>query len=122
MRTLENPFKSEDRKYPVNFAYPWEDNFLINIEIPEGYRVESLPKPIALGLPENLGTFKYNISQNGGTINLKASLEINSALIAPQYYSVLKEFYKQLVEKETEKVVLSKISPDEHTERTAGGR
>jgi hypothetical protein len=35
---------------------------------------------------------------------------------------MLKEFYKSIVEKETEKVVLSKITSDEHTERTEGGR
>lgn len=47
---------------------------------------------------------------------------MNKAVIAPQDYAVIKELYKKVVEKETEKVVLSKISEDGHTESTVGSR
>ncbi len=118
----ENPFKAKKREYPVDFAYPWEDVYTVMIQIPDGYQVEYLPKSTAIMLPENAGSFKYNISQKGNTIYLKANVKIESAIIAPHNYTFLKEFYTKLIEKETEKVVLSKITGDEHTERTAGGR
>jgi len=62
-----------------------------------------------LMFPEGKGSFKYNISENKGNISINAAVSINSAIIAPMQYDALKEFYRQMVEKETEKVVLSKI-------------
>ena len=32
----ENPFKQEQRQYPVDFVYPNQDNFKISLTIPEG--------------------------------------------------------------------------------------
>ena len=109
MVTDENPFKLEKREYPVDFGFPWTDKYVINIAIPEGYKVESLPTPMALALPKNLGSFKYQIQENGPSISVTASVAVNAAIISPVDYEALKEFYRQMVEKETEKVVLSKI-------------
>lgn len=73
-------------------------------------------------LPEDIGSFKYMISHNGKSINVRAIVSFEVPVISPQQYASLKEFYRQLVEKEAEKVVLSKTSGDEYTERTARGR
>lgn len=118
----ENPFKLEKREFPVDFAFPWEDKFIIKIKIPEGYQVETMPEAKIISLPENLGSFKYAIKNNSQEIDLTASVAINSGIIPPNYYETLKEFYRQLVEKETEKVVLSKITENEYTESAAGSR
>ncbi len=120
--TKENPFKAKEREYPVDYAYPWENTYTVMIQVPEGYHVEHLPKPMAIMLPEDNGSFRYNISQKGNTIYLKADVKIKTAIIAPRNYTFLKEFYTKLIEKETEKVVLSKITGDGIKESTAGGR
>ncbi|SDM01257.1 DUF3857 domain-containing protein [Kriegella aquimaris] len=118
----ESPFKLEKREFPVDFGFPWEDKFIIKIKIPEGYQVETLPESKIISLPENLGLFRYVIKNNSQEIDLTASVSINSGIIPPNYYDTLKEFYRQLVEKETEKVVLSKITGDEYTESATGSR
>lgn len=104
-----NPFKLEERKFPVDFATPWKVKNVVSIKIPEGYKVETLPESIAIGLPDNLGVFKFKISENNGNISTICSLQFSSSIISPQYYTYLKEFYNQLVKKESEKVVLVKI-------------
>ena len=104
-----NPFKLEDRKFPVDFSSPWKDKYSVSIQIPEGYKVENIPESFAIGLPENLGVFKYQITQKLRKINTTCVLQFNSAIIAPQYYAVLKDFYTQLVAKQSEKIVLVKI-------------
>ncbi|MCL7754484.1 DUF3857 domain-containing protein [Polaribacter sp. Z022] len=103
-----NPFKLEDRKFPVDFATPWKEKNISSFIIPEGYVVEQLPKPLAIGLPEGLGVFKYQIIQKGNKISVISLLQFNNGIIAPQYYSALKDFYSQLVKKQTEKIVLIK--------------
>ena len=105
----ENPFKSEEREYPIDYGFPWQDRYMITINIPEGYKVEHLPEPMAMSLPDNLGQFKYNISSNQDFINVRVELSMNTAVFPPNYYLGLKEFYRQVVEKESEKVVLSRI-------------
>jgi hypothetical protein len=104
-----NPFKLEDRKFPVDFATPWKDVHRVSIQIPEGYKIEILPKNIAIRMLEDLGVFKFQTSQIGNKVNTVCILQFNSAIIAPKYYAVLKGFYAKVVEKQSEKIVLVKI-------------
>lgn len=104
-----NPFKAEEREFPVDFATPWKDKFRVSIKIPEGFKIEKLPTSLAIGLPNNLGVFKFQTTATGNTINTICSVQFNNAIIAPQYYPALKNFYNQMVNKESEKIVLVKI-------------
>jgi hypothetical protein len=103
-----NPFKLEERKFPVDFITPWKDKNTVSIQIPDGYTVSSLPETLAIALPENLGVFKYQVTQTGNKIKTMSILQINKSTITPQYYLVLKDFYGQLVKKQSEKIVLVK--------------
>ncbi len=109
LATSENIFKAEERVYPVDFGYPWKRKIMINIQLPEGYEVESLPAAGAVKMPEGLGDYSFNISKTPTGISVVMSREINSPVITPDKYGALREFYKMLVEKEKEKVVLKKI-------------
>jgi hypothetical protein len=106
--TDSNPFKQEKREYPIDFVFPKEYKFNIGLTIPEGYVVETLPQPKAVGIAEGMGNFKYNISNNGKQIQLIWSQEINKAVIEPEYYEALKNFYKEIINKQTERIVLKK--------------
>ena len=105
----ENPFKLEDRQFPINYSYPRLQRRIVNIKIPEGYTVSSLPKPIKINLPENLGSFLFNITEVEGGISVRSDFKINSAVIPSYGYGELKEFYDQRVKKEAEKVVLTRM-------------
>jgi hypothetical protein len=105
----KNPFKLDDRKFPVDFATPWKDRNTVSIQIPDGYKLESLPAPLAIGLPDGLGVFKYKVSQQGNKINTMSILQFNEGVIGAQYYATLKDFYGQVVKKESQKIVLIKL-------------
>jgi len=104
----ENPFKQEKREYPIDFVFPNQDEFKISIKIPEGYVVELLPQPVAVAMPDNLASFKYNISSTGNQIQLLYTSVINQAIISSEDYEVLKNFFREIVNKQTEKIVLKK--------------
>ncbi|WP_439553568.1 transglutaminase domain-containing protein [Flavobacterium macrobrachii] len=106
--TTENPFKQETREYPVDFVYPHQDKYNISLTIPDGYTIETLPSTKGMALPDGLGKFSYNISKNNNQVQLLYSLDINQAIISPEYYEALKNFYKEIVTKQTEKIVLKK--------------
>ena len=105
----KNPFKLEDRKFPVDFATPWKDRNTVSIQIPEGYKVESLPESLAIGLPDGLGVFKFRVMQQGNKISTISILQFNEGVIGAQYYASLKGFYGQMVKKQSEKIVLIKL-------------
>lgn len=107
-QTTENPFKSKKREFPVYYNYPWADQVQIILSIPDNYTVESIPKPIEIALPDNLGVFKYAITQNGNELEIKTTMINNKSVIAAPYYTQLQEYYKQIIKKEAEKIILIK--------------
>ncbi|NNT70618.1 DUF3857 domain-containing protein [Flavobacterium sp. IMCC34852] len=104
-----NPFKQEVREYPVDFGYPHQDKYNISLTIPEGYVIETLPTPKAVSMPDGLANFKYNISSTEKAVQISYAIDINNAVIGSEYYDALKSFFKELVNKQTEKIVLKKI-------------
>jgi len=104
----QNPFKQETREYPVDFSFPYQDKYSFAITIPDGYEVESLPKPITIAMEKNIGSFAFNISNSGKQIQVIVSFDINYSAIPSEYYGTLKDFYKTMIDKQTEKIVLKK--------------
>ncbi len=108
LKTNENPFKLEKREFPVDFGYPSTTSYKLIINIPEGYKIESLPEATAIGLPENMGTFQYKVVGNAKTIQVLVTSKLNQSIISPLYYEALKEYFNKLLQKETEQIVLTK--------------
>ena len=106
---IENPLKLEKREYPIEFSFPTTNQYLITIKIPEGYQIESVPESLALQLPEDIGSYQYNITAKANQIQVKLTSEIKSPLISAQGYEMIKNYYQQIVQKNAEKIVLTKI-------------
>ncbi|WP_416444432.1 DUF3857 domain-containing protein [Leeuwenhoekiella sp. A16] len=104
-----SPFTLEERQYPVDFVHPFSLSKIVNLKYPDNYKVESIPEPLNVALPNGLGTFLYNITNQNGYVNVIARFVINKVLIEPADYASLKEFYNQRVKKEQEKIVLTKV-------------
>jgi hypothetical protein len=104
----ENPFKQPKREYPVDFPYPFKDQFVLNLIIPDGYAVEEMPKPIRVNLPENGGSFQYLSSVNGNTIQLIVKIQLSQLHFESEEYVLVKEFFNQIAIKSAEQVVLKK--------------
>jgi hypothetical protein len=105
----ENPFKQEVREYPVDFGFPFMDKYAINIQIPEEYKIESMPTSSNFSTLDNIGSFKFMTSTSGNTIQVSIVSQMNTPIIASEYYAMLKEFYKTMIDKQNEKIVLVKI-------------
>jgi transglutaminase-like putative cysteine protease len=105
----QNPFKQENREYPVDFGFSFMDKYIVNIAIPEGYTVESIPASINLLLENDFGNFKCLTSVSEKTIQVMVINQINMPIVAAGYYTTLKEFFQKLTDKQNEKIVLRKI-------------
>ena len=104
----ENPFKLQERLYPIDFVSPYQNLSLVNIMLPEGYSVESLPQSEALQFGEGDVKFTYMLRENGNYLSLKVDFEIVNPIIAPEDYKNFKAFYNKILEKHGEQIVLTK--------------
>jgi hypothetical protein len=104
----KNPYTLEERKYPVNYNYPHSEQYVFVYTLPEGYTVESLPKPGILKMPDNSLSFSYNIQASGKQILMRYRYEVAKMMFLPEEYANVKNFYDQLVKKHSEQVIIKK--------------
>ena len=105
----ENPFKSAQRFYPVEMPYTIDETYLLQLQVPEGYVVDELPKQIMVKLNENDdGVFEYRLSEGNGTISLRSRLRIKRSYFLPDEYNMLREFFDLVVKKHNEQIVFKK--------------
>ena len=108
-RTKENPFSLEEREFPVDFGFPFEDNFRLTLDYPANYKLDKLPKNEAFSLPEDGGTFSILYNADGNKIAIRSKILIKRAVYSPEEYHALKELYKNIVRKQAEQIVFKKI-------------
>ena len=104
-----NPFVQEKRNFPIYFAYPKLQKYNVNIEIPEGFVLETMPAPVNMNMVDDVAKFSYKIVAVANKIQISFTSEINLASVPADYYETLKEFYQKMVDKQNEKIVMKKI-------------
>jgi hypothetical protein len=103
-----NPFKQEERLYPVDFGFPKQERYNISISIPAGFVVESVPASMNIAV-DKIGTFKFLISKTETNIQVAITKDVTTAIVSPEYYPDLKGFLQQIMDKQNEKIVLKKM-------------
>lgn len=104
----KNPFKAMERKFPVEMNAVSDEVYSFNMDVPEGYVVDELPKPAMAHYNENEGQFQYLIQQVENHIQLRCRVRLSKANFTPEDYPSLREFYDLVVKKEAEQIVLKK--------------
>lgn len=104
----KNPFTLRERNYPIDFGYPRQYKYDINIVLPEGYQVHELPNAAAVKLGENMVLLKFNIQENSGNIQLTFDLDLKNHYFVSADYKALKQIFKKAVEIQTNSLVVLK--------------
>jgi len=107
-----NPFKSENRTYPVDYGLKTETGVTVRINIAEGYVVESIPKNSKVGLENGDATFILNYKNEGNSLLITYNFQINKLSFLPTEYSNLRNLYIELIKKHSEPIVLKKLTDD----------
>ena len=107
-KMLENPFKSPERLYPVEFPTPIDKTYIVNISLPENITVDEKPKNISVNMPDNSAKFTYQVNLISNTIQVTAKLNIKNTLYSQDQYPYLKEFYSQVISKLNESILLQR--------------
>jgi hypothetical protein len=97
-RWSENPFKSRERLYPVDFGVPLERTMILNLEYPADYEIVNLPERVGLSLPQSGGRFLFEVQQTGNKLSLNNTLALRKTLYNSAEYHYLKELFSHIVQ------------------------
>ena len=106
-RHKSNPFKSKTREYPVEYNYKSSYTNVVNLIIPDGYKVIESPVNKSFSAAKNSVVFSRKIQSTGNRVTLISRFEVGNTFIHPNYYDELKDFYAKIVSTESEQLVLS---------------
>lgn len=104
----ENPFKQKNRNFPVDFPYPFSEEWRIELQLPPNLEIVQLPNSTNYSLPDQQGQIYYECEQDGNKIILTCRFSIQQDLIKPAVYPHLKELFDHYVQLGHAKVVLKK--------------
>lgn len=105
----QNPFRHDDRLFPVDFGALLDETTVITLTLPEGYELAELPKPAVVALPDEGGRYFYSVTAlTPGTVQITSRLNLRKSVYAANEYVSLREFYRLMLEKQGEKLVIKK--------------
>ena len=96
-RLKENPFKLKERKYHVDFGFPFKKYHTVIIKFPANYTIENIPKNLTVKLPNNGGNFIFKTSLKEGKLSIFLLVNQLKKAYSNEEYKYLKEFYNHLI-------------------------
>ncbi len=104
----ENPFKAEDRLFPVDFYFNKRYSYQLSIELSEEYAFESLPENKIIRLPDRLMDMTLNVSQIGSKVNITFLFWTRTNSFDVRYYPKLREAYEMMGELDGTSIIVRK--------------
>jgi hypothetical protein len=105
----ENPFKTDERLYNIDYGAPTDEYFNLTITIPDGYKLEEVPETLRFIIPDGTMKFEYLAGLKDNILTINAKLVIKRTRFGANEYLVLKKLYGQMIAKIGEQLVLKKI-------------
>tara|TARA_R110000823_G_scaffold298864_2_gene419382 strand:+ start:54856 stop:56778 length:1923 start_codon:yes stop_codon:yes gene_type:complete len=104
----ENPFKSDERNFPINFGYPITTTYLMSIDLEDKYTVEQLPENKTLNLFDNIGQCTVIYTENNGKINIRFSFQLTESNFIADVYPGIKQFFTAMIDFQKQDPILLK--------------
>ena len=109
----ENPFKLEERKYPIDFGYKDLYSTDILVITPKNYEILEIPEQQIFTIPNKAAKLHF-ITQKTDDHHVYIRLRVvfSEAVYASGYYPYLKEFMDHLVKIQNQSVIVLKEKKD----------
>ena len=106
----ENPFKQEQRLYPVDFGFRKKYILHFSLELPDNYKIESIPESVNLKLAEKSGSFELGSKLNeDNKYNLHSKLTIDKTIYNSNEYNSLKKLFEYTINAQKKPIVIKKV-------------
>lgn len=102
----KNSLIKQNRTYPVDFIYPWENKFESTLEIPAEFSLPELPAEYHL--ENELAEIHLTYSLDGSILNVKGNYKFKKSTYAANEYSRIKHYLDQIVKYFNQPLVLTR--------------
>ncbi len=89
----------EERVYPIDFAFPWQQRYLAKIHVPAGYVLDEAPGNIRLRAEDDsmVATFATEV-QSDGVVSVSLVVNLDRTFYPAEYYPGLRDMYRRIIE------------------------
>ncbi|WP_187271112.1 DUF3857 domain-containing protein [Neolewinella aurantiaca] len=99
----------EQRLFPVDFAYPWQERYIASITIPEGYVVDELPASERIVSEDNTFVVTFASEDKGnGVIGVNFNVSVKQTVYPANEYAGLREMFRRVINCQEATIVLKK--------------
>jgi hypothetical protein len=97
-------FEHADRVWPIYFHFPYKATDDVNIQLPAGWLVESVPKAEDRDLK---GTeYSLKVEKNSGIVHIQRMLRSDLYMVPKESYPVLRGFFRFVKSEDEQQVVM----------------
>jgi Domain of Unknown Function with PDB structure (DUF3857) len=102
--TEKHMFEHASRVFPVYFAFPFQKIDEVNVELPLGWQVGSVPKPV----DQDAKAVQYTLKAEGNnsSLHFKRALRSDLFMVPAEQYSALRTFYQLVRSGDEQQIVL----------------
>jgi len=102
-------FDHAERVLPIYFEYPYSESDDINIQIPAGWKVSSLPQ----GKQDTGKVVSYSLTAEDKKekVHLVRTMTIDFVLMEVKYYSALRNYFQEVKTTDDQQIVLEPGAP-----------
>ncbi len=102
----ENPLRAEESKVDISLAYPFKEKTIMDLHLPEGMEIVSVPESVKINLPNRGGRALCIVTAGGGKIKRMETLQVNQTEFTPEEYGSLRDFFSLYFERDAEPILL----------------
>jgi hypothetical protein len=101
----------DQRLYPVDFAYPWQERYISTITLPEGYSLDELPDSQRITSEDGTIVCTFAIEEKeDNTLSLNFTVTVNKTVYAPSEYPAIKDIFKRIIDFQESTIVLKRVN------------
>ncbi len=99
-----NNLTQKVRSYPVDFVYPWDEQFEATMVIPDGFTLTTLPE--SYKMDDDLAEINLDYTFSGVTLTAIGNYRFKKAIYVATEYSKIKYYLDQIVKHFNQSIVL----------------
>jgi len=103
-----NPFKLNERSYPVDMGSASESKMMMALHYPANFEITAQPSPVSMALPIKGGRFMTDVAVENNTLTYSQVEQFSKAIYSPDEYPYLKELFNKMIQNQKANVVFHK--------------
>lgn len=104
----KNPFKQDDRTYPIDLNYVKSRKYTSEIAVPNGFKIQELPEAFSMDNKWMNINYQVNLNEQKNTILINAQYTTKKAVYKAEDFRNLKYMYDEMIKKFNEKIIFTK--------------